>query len=301
MRNVLLSLVVVAALIAGAVGGALATWSDSETSEGNYVETGSVDLKVNGADDLPWGTGVPVKVNATCVTPCMWYGPYEVELWNAGQCEFNSSAYMHVKNVTCWNIPPKVHPETGCSTGYEDPPNEPPGADYVPQPSLLKPEPELVAEYGGKVNCVWVPGIGPEGDDCSLKSNVLLAVTTNRTPPMLGAPNTIKMEEIGKWECKEIYLFDLAPCQPKTIYVWVKLDQKSEEDYLLDLINPDPWDAEFPTAGTPEYTDAMMHWLKFNDWPSWALMKDKVTFDIEFDLVLWPCVDVAMTTVDLAS
>jgi hypothetical protein len=29
-----------------------------------------------------------------------------------------------------------------------------------------------------------------------------------------------------------------------------------------------------------------MLWAKFNDWPSWALMKDRVEFDMEFDLWL---------------
>ena len=281
MRNVLLSVVVVAALIAGGIGGTLATWSDSETSIGNSIETGSVDLKVNGDDDKPWGSGIEVKVNATCVTPCKWFGPYLVELWNAGECTENSSAYIHVKNGTCWNTAPKLRPD-GTSSGYADPVIGPPQEDYVPQPSLMKPEPELVAEYGGKVDCTMVPGIGPEGDDCSMKSNVMLAVTTTRDEPMIGTPWTIKAEQFSKWECNEIYLFDLAPCQPKNIYVWFKLDQKSEEDYGLDFINPDPWDDDWD----PNDVEMVKHHEKFNDWPSAALMKDKITFDMEFDLLL---------------
>ena len=93
MRNALLSLVVVAALIAGAVGGTLATWSDSETSHGNVISTGSLDLKVNRADDAPWGDGVGQVINISCVTPCHWYGPFVVELWHAGQCTENASLF----------------------------------------------------------------------------------------------------------------------------------------------------------------------------------------------------------------
>jgi len=31
-----------------------------------------------------------------------------------------------------------------------------------------------------------------------------------------------------------------------------------------------------------------MHWLKFNDWPSWAYMRDAVSFNMEFDILLDP-------------
>jgi hypothetical protein len=33
-----------------------------------------------------------------------------------------------------------------------------------------------------------------------------------------------------------------------------------------------------------------MHWVKFNDWPSYAVMRDGVTFNMEFDLLLWESV-----------
>jgi predicted ribosomally synthesized peptide with SipW-like signal peptide len=279
MRNTLLSLVVVAALIAGAVGGTLATWSDSETSYDNQIHTGSVDLLVNGADDLPWGTGVPSKVNITCMAPCKWYGPFEVVLWNAGQCEDNSSAYIHVKNITCFNIPPKP------GSGYDDPPDRPAGEDYVPlgkdgNPCLGKTEPELVAEYGGIVCCgKEVKGIGPEGDECSMGTHVMMVISNNATapPPEQSADDIIAQDKLGKWDCKEIYLFDLEPCVPRTIYLWFHLQQDDEDAY--DDVIPDP--------GEPGYDE--MLWMKFNDWPSWALMKDGVKFDIEFDLVLWDC------------
>jgi predicted ribosomally synthesized peptide with SipW-like signal peptide len=279
MRNVILSLVVVAALIAGAVGGTLATWSDSETSHGNIVETGSVDLKVNGADDLPWGTGVPQKVNITCVTPCHWYGPFEVELWNAGQCRENSSIYMHLKNVTCWNVEPKLDPCTGLSTGYPAPQDpfypDPPG---YPTPSGNKTEPELVAEYGGYLTCgIWTDGLGAYGDNCSMLSSLMLAITSNETAPgEPGADLLFPINDLVHWECNKLPLGELAPCEPMTIYIWVKLDQDSEEMWGLDLI------PEYGEEGFAGNLSVAM----FNDWPSWRLMKDAVTFDLEFDLWL---------------
>jgi predicted ribosomally synthesized peptide with SipW-like signal peptide len=270
MKSIFLSVVVICALAIAGVGGTFATWSDSETSFDNTIVTGSLDLKVNGADDEPWGEGVPTKVMIDCMIPCKFYGPYEVELWNAGQCDFPSHAYLHLKNYECSNVDPKVNDGSseywpaGASTGYP-----------APDGSGLKPEPELVAEYGGKVNCVEVAGIGPEGDECSLGSHIEMIVTATPLPPNDPDAVVIHRDKLFKWLCEEIYLFDLEPCEPRMIYLWFHLQQDDEELYGFDYI-PDP--------GDEGYNE--MHWIKFNDWPSWALMKDKVVLDIEFDLWL---------------
>jgi len=65
------------------------------------------------------------------------------------------------------------------------------------------------------------------------------------------------------------------PCQPKTIYLWFHLQQPDEEDYGFDFV-PDPGDDDFD----------LLRWQKFNDWPSWSLMKDMIVFDMQFDLWL---------------
>jgi len=280
MKSMFLSVVIICALAISAVGGTLATWSDSEVSEGNYVNTGSVDLKVNGQDDLPWGTGVGPKVEIECMVPCKWYGPYEVELWNAGQCEFPSKAFIHLKDISCYNLDPKVHPETGGSTGY-----------LCPVTGDLKPEPELVAESGGKVNCIEVPGVGIQGDECSVGSHVEMVITTTDIDPttndfadvLVNPDGRLMRAKMKDWECKELYLFDLMPCDPRVIYLWFHLQQESEEDYGLDLID-DPMEEFFPADD--DYDAKYLHWQKFNDWPSWSMMKDGATFDLEFDLWL---------------
>jgi predicted ribosomally synthesized peptide with SipW-like signal peptide len=51
MKNIVLSVVVVAALMAAGIGGTLADFSDSEEEMGDVLQAGSLDLKVNGADD----------------------------------------------------------------------------------------------------------------------------------------------------------------------------------------------------------------------------------------------------------
>jgi predicted ribosomally synthesized peptide with SipW-like signal peptide len=263
MKSIVLSVVVISALLVGGIGGTLATWSDSETSEDNYIETGSVDLKVNGEDDLPWGIGVPTKVTIECMTPCKVFGPYEVELWNAGVCENPSEAYIHIKNAECGNAEPKD------GSGYPD-----------PTTGDMKPEPELVAEYGGKVNCVMVPGVGILGDGCTLKSHIRMWITDD--PALVPDPDAAMPQagffaddKILNLVCHEMYLFDMMPCEPRTIYIYFHLQQPSEESFGLN---------EIPNPGEPGY-DAM-EYAKFNDWPSWALMRDKIDFDIEFDLWL---------------
>jgi predicted ribosomally synthesized peptide with SipW-like signal peptide len=260
MKSVFLSVVVVCALAIAGIGGTFATWSDSETSMGNEIITGSVDLRVNGADDVgptlddpKWGEGVPTKVKIDCMVPCKVYGPYEVELWNAGVCDTASRAFIHFKDMCCGNAPPKE------------------GSGYMSPDGAMKPEPELVAEYGGKVNCLYVPGIGVLGDNCSMMSSVEVMVTNDRA----GEDVLIGPTLLVDIECEEIYLFDLMPCNARTIYLWFHLYQPSEEDYGFDY---------FADPGDTGYDE--LEWKKFNDWPSWALMRDKVVFSIEFDLWL---------------
>jgi predicted ribosomally synthesized peptide with SipW-like signal peptide len=263
VKSIFLTVVVVCSLAIAGIGGTLATWADSETSMDNSITTGSLDLKVNGADDAPWGSGVPSKVAIDCMIPTKMYGPFEVELWNAGICEFPSEAYVHFKDMCCSNAPPKE------GTGYQ-----------CPETGDMKPEPELVAEFGGKVNCKTVEGIGEAvGDTCSMKSHIRVWVVADDETyvPIENDTNPLVLIE-GKMidvEGTEAYLFDLNPCEPRTIYLWFHLQQESEEDYGFDY---------FADPGEPGYDQ--LEWTKFNDWPSWAMMRDVLSFSIEFDLLL---------------
>jgi len=101
------SLLVIGSLVLAGMGGTLATWSDSETSEGNYIETGSVDLLVArcdadwanpGAfkDDTPYGVGLDPCFN-TSLAPGANYTCYSL-LWNAGCVD--AVAYLHIKTVS---------------------------------------------------------------------------------------------------------------------------------------------------------------------------------------------------------
>lgn len=100
MKTILVNILAILVIVGVAlpmVGGTLATWSDSETMEGNYIETGSLDLLVNGQDDLPWGGGLESCFNIPEFELGVTYACYRL-LWNAGCVD--GVAYLHIKDVT---------------------------------------------------------------------------------------------------------------------------------------------------------------------------------------------------------
>jgi hypothetical protein len=146
----------------------------------------------------------------------------------------------------------------------------------------LKPEPELVAEFGGKVDCTWVDGLGePLGDTCSMLAAVTVYVQDPETGEFLIGPALL-----GDLYCQEIYLFDLMPCVSRTIFLWFSLYQPTEEDFGFNyFLHPNELGID-PELDPRGYEAALHHWIKFNDWPSYAYMRDAVTFSMEFDLLL---------------
>lgn len=91
MKKVLMATMALA-LVAALLGlGVYANWSDTETSKENYFQAGSLDLKVNGADD-PIGAVIEVKD----VVPGD-EGSVNVKLKNVGSLD--GEAYLHIKNL----------------------------------------------------------------------------------------------------------------------------------------------------------------------------------------------------------
>lgn len=89
-------LVLAASIAAVTVGGTFATWSDSEVSLDNFIETCGLDLKVNGQDDGPWGSGVGPTFSITDGAPGTVYVE-TVEIYNAGEAD--GTVYIHVRDV----------------------------------------------------------------------------------------------------------------------------------------------------------------------------------------------------------
>ena len=265
MKSIFLSVVVICALTIAGVGGTLAGFSDTEESTQNYIAIGSLDLKVNTTDDKPWGDGVDALVTFKDIVPCEHY-KVNIVLENEGQAidslgnKMSAPGYIHFKDFRCSNVTPTCGP----------------GIEYPVDSGIFKPEPELVAEFGGKVNCTEVNGIGVEGDECSMGTHVSFAITTIKESPATVAAEFLLLEDLLiKIECTEFYLFDLEPCVPKDIHMWVWLKQDTEKDWGRNFI---------PNPGEVGYDEHQ--YTLFNDWPSWALMKDQVNMTIEFDLTL---------------
>ena len=249
MKSIFLSVVIICALTVAGLGGTLASWSDSETSYDNYIETGSIDLKVQGTDDAPWGEGLTAKFTLECVQPCDEY-KVEIPVRNDGQCEDPSYLYIHFKRVQCSDVPP-VH-------------------DGIRVDGFVKPEPEVVAEYGGIVDCKEVPGLGRIGDECSMKYHTSITITFDGEP-VWGPAKLINLP------CREILVGMLEPCGVEHIVdLVVHVQQMSEDDAI----------AEGRLADYVFGPDSKWYY-----WPSNALMKDKVKFDIEFDLFKHPIED----------
>jgi predicted ribosomally synthesized peptide with SipW-like signal peptide len=103
----ILALVVVLAAGIPLIGGTFATWSDSETMEGNYIETGSLDLMIAKCeadwqnpgmfnDDEPWGLGLDPCFSIPEVALNSVYSAYLL-LWNAGCVD--GVAYLHLQGL----------------------------------------------------------------------------------------------------------------------------------------------------------------------------------------------------------
>ena len=276
MKNVFLSVVVVTTLLAAGLGGTFAHFSDTEESLDNWIQTGSLDLKIsdvnmNEYDDLPWGQGVPPLVFATDLEPKI-SKDFTFDVHNAGQPDGDPCyLYMHFKKLKCEDIPPH-------KGGIECPGGK------------MQPEPEIVAEHGGWVGQTWVPGVGCcFGCDGNLEKHIDITVWYDAD-----ADGEFEDDEIvydGKMDgiiCTNWYLGRLDKCQTRLLHVVVRLQNIDEDDLIAaDLLEP----PAVPAPGDGGYfdgTDPDVQLKCWDKWPTNALMKDKITFSILFSLVDGP-------------
>ncbi|MBA7573685.1 hypothetical protein ES708_15483 [subsurface metagenome] len=191
MKNVFLSVVVVATLVAAGVGGTFAGFVDTEISEGNFVQAGISDLLVNGKND-PIGA----KVQFIHATPCTSLD-FWIDLYNWGECQ-GGDVYMHFKDVVSVEAGTKTHIGAeyvydGTSTvgggipdGYRVATgDEPYGA------GVWSSEPEKIAEVGGG----WVGQYYVDADhNCLLGEDYASGISDHLdvtvTVPLKGATGT---------------------------------------------------------------------------------------------------------------
>jgi predicted ribosomally synthesized peptide with SipW-like signal peptide len=306
MKNVFLSIVVVATLIAAGVGGTLADFSDIETSRNNYVKTGSLDLKVSDyAGNLYQDPNVPPFFEVMDAWPCCVDKSVFFDLENFGQgFQRIPWAYLHFKNMECgWIVPKNVwawidcDPVTGECIVVPAPDPEPPaGTQGTGYPKPVN-EPEFVAECGGIAgedadgNPVVVPGVGCcYGEDCQLKRHVDVHILIAGPYPEDVKPPTstdvpdddwrvvdlsrydtdprdgiIKLNEI---ECHEIELGQIPNNAGIWVHIWVHLQDIDEDD-----------------LGLHYFDETIPEEAKWDHWPTNAIQKDSLHFDMAFELL----------------
>jgi len=250
MKNLLLSIGVIAALVAGLVGGIFADFSDSEEEMGDSLQAGSMDLKVNNADDpdvLPFVIKGMVPEKQYDVTK---------KVKNVGTID--GWLYIHIKNAKCTETNDKDLNGDGQITAPAD-----------------NPEPENVAELGGKVGQKQVPGLGVA---CDMEKHIAVQSISydgdqiNISAYDKNKDGVVKLDEIQSYQIKILVNGQQKPLEAcgaehKVTFLFV-LQDVPEEFYGLNIFNnSDPNE------------------VKWNNWPTNRYQGDTVTFDVLFELL----------------
>ena len=301
MKNIFLSVVVVATLVAAGVGGTLADFSDIEMSEDNFFSTGSLDLAVSDYLGKEYnGETVPAIYEQSDAWPCCDKSRF-FDLENHGQgAQIEPEVYVHFKNFDCYWVQPKDLSVIWVDDAGNvvDEPDNAPGAGKAQGnlPDFPKPltEPEYVAECGGIAgedvngNPVTVPGLGLcYGETCELPEHigVLMWVagpwphedkpeTAAKVPAAawtlvtLPDPNHDGVTKLNELECEQINLGEL-PCNEG---IWVHISL-----HLQDIDEDD--------LGLHCFDENIAAEAKWDHWPTNAIQKDGVDFDIAFELL----------------
>ena len=313
MKNILLSVVVIGALVVAGVGGTLADFSDYEVSEDNYFATGAMDLVVSDEDGDDYnGDIVPEVFRVVDGWPCC-SKDRSFDLHNVGDNEQEPPVvYLHIKNVDCgWVMPKMAYEWIDCDDDVciiVDAPANPPTQGSRNQ-GLPKPvtEPEFVAECGGVAgedvngDPVTVPGIGCcYGEDCQLSQHVDVKIQI--AGPYTGAdtPETASDVPTADWVTLDLSSYDDDPsdivkldelaCQqielgelPGCFTLWVNMSlhlQDVDEDDLIAA-----GDLTDPGMGYGWFDDTIPCEAKWDHWPTNALQNDVMWFDMGFELL----------------
>jgi hypothetical protein len=276
MKKLMMSLMVIA-LVGGLVGASFADFSDIEISEDNYFGAGELNLKVsdylgNEYED----PNVPAFFQYLDAWPCSVKDFY-VDLHNAGEgTQFVPWAYIHFMNYECWETDAKTHPG--------------------------KPEPEVVAESGGVAgtdkngNVVEVPGVGLDWGtaNCEIAEHVDITLWTSTEQVQTAAEvqnwvpvdligmgydkdgnGIVKMDEIL---CEQIELGQIPNCNKIWLDIKLHLQDVDEDDLIAQGVLQDPGTGHGWFEDT--YPEA-----KWDHWPTNALQKDVLGFDMAFELL----------------
>jgi predicted ribosomally synthesized peptide with SipW-like signal peptide len=243
--KILLTILVVCAIATAGISGTLADFSDSEEEKGDTLQAGSMDLKVDGYDD-------PLPPWCRYIfRNCVPGKSYHIWKTVANNGTIDGHLYIHFKSVNCTDTDDK---------GF-------------------KPEPEYVAENGGWVGQKWVDGIGTD-NACDMPEHIKVDIRYG-TPPSAppGSFTSVNLTaydangdghiKLSELECQQIYLGVLPQCGAEyQVRIELIIQDVDESYYGFDYFN----------VGDP-------HEIKWNWWPTNAMMGDTVTFDILFELL----------------
>jgi predicted ribosomally synthesized peptide with SipW-like signal peptide len=246
MKSVLLSVVVISALVVAGVGGTLADFSDIEKSENNVFEVGALDLKVS-VDDVEYDDpNVPFIMHASGAFPCCSKDAL-FDVHNTGEGQGTGYLYVHIKDVECYEVPGVKHPSG-------------------------RTEPEDVAENGGWIGNVEVPGIGPLGADCTLGDYIEVVIEYDLDGDgvidlVVGDPTYVNPVYLNDLVCNWIPLGELPNCNTRYGKISLHISDHAESEWGMDYFPDDS---------------------PCNDWPTNALQLDGASFTVEFGLFQQP-------------
>jgi len=241
MKSIFLSVVVISALAIAGIGGTFANMSDTEMVKDSNFTTGYIDLLVKDVsgvfmNDAPYGGQADSSIDIMWAAPGKVYTGY-MYVQNCGTID--TTLYIHFKNFRCSN----VVPEHACASICTD--------------TGVKPEPEVVEEYGGYLDQVYITPGGVKGDTCTMGDLIKARVYYKGQLVMLRGN---EWNKLSKLECNWYELGELPLCGVvKTVRI----------DLMYDNIKDPTW------AGNKLF--------KYH--PTNAYMADKITFDVNFGVV----------------
>ncbi|MGB2728297.1 MAG: hypothetical protein WBD09_07450 [Halobacteriota archaeon] len=256
-KAILMSILMIG-VVATAAGVTFADFSDIETSMDNTMRIGSLDLVVSHMGYEYEDPEVPVLMDLTDIMPECTDKSMDFDLHNIGESsQGGGHAYLHFKNIDCFGIE-KTEPECVAETGMNC------KGDVVPVGEL---------EDG---TYVYVDGIGADyGENCEVSKHIEVQnIFTGDYPPNEHVDLTgydkngdgyVTLDEIV---CEQIYLGPLPGGATMYVSVHLRLMDIPEEYFGLDLFDED------------NLAEA-----KWNDWPTNALQKDGIEFDVSFELL----------------
>jgi len=314
VKKILVSLMVIAVAVGLLAGATAADFSDIEVSQGNTFATGAMDLTVSDYTGTVYnGETVPAFWQVEDAWPCCDKSIF-FDLHNEGQgFQVQPWAYLHLKNFECgWVVPKTVYKWINCVDGVctvVPAPPKPGGGTWnegdqgtgLPKPVN---EPEYVAECGGIAgedvdgHLVTVPGVGCcYGENCLLPQHIgviLIDVAGPYDTSLPYGPDNPKMSsdvpaadwehlnitryddngdgviKLNELDCKQIELGQIPNCNKIWVHIALHL-QDIDEDTI------------FPNGGF--FDDTIPAEAKWDHWPTNAIQKDKVKFDMSFELL----------------